>query len=1162
MHLRGAQLQSKIVLMRPFSVRVQPLSKLIVLSAFIGFNVTAETRLLSSHVPSAAALAQPAGRLPASTRLNLAIGLPLRDPAGLSNFLARIYDPASPLYRQYLTPEQFTERFGPTPADYQKVVEFARSHGLQVTTLHPNRLLVDVNASVDAIEKAFGLNLRLYPHPAESRFFYAPDREPSVDASVPVLHISGLDDFIRPHPASLHPISPGSGQNPAPATGSGTGGSYQGNDFRGAYVRGVTLKGEGQMVGLLEFDGFYQSDITAYELNTGLPNVPIETVLTDGATGSSGSGNVEVSLDIEMVISMAPNVSKVIVYEASQANGLANDLLNRMATDNLAKQLSASWTFSMDSITSQILMQFAAQGQTYFNASGDDGSYAGAPWRLPPEDPYITLVGGTTLNTTGGGGAYVSETVWHSGTNSSGGGFSTNFAIPTWQQGLNMSTNLGSTTQRNGPDVAMVGDNVWVVYNNGGGGVFGGTSCSAPLWAGFTALVNQQAVSFNQPTVGFLNPLVYAIGSGAGYKTNFHDISVGNNSNAGSPSKYLAVAGYDLCTGWGSPNGLSLINTLAPRAKAPVITNSAVSLASEGCLPANGAIDPGETVTVNLSLKNLGAIKTTNLVVTLQSDSGVIQPSAPQSYGSLTAGGTAVTHPFTFTANATCGGNLTTTFALQDGPANLGALTVAFPIGKPVSAFAQNFDSVTAPALPSGWSSLTISNAANWVTSTNAKDSGALAAFADEPDTPGVAELTSPPIQITTPTAQLMFRNYYNTETDPGVTNVNIAYDGGVLEIAIGNSSFSDILLAGGSFVSGGYTQTIVTNDDNPLGIRPVWGGNSGGFIATVVNLPASAAGQTIRLKWRFGTDSGNFYGGLGWYIDTIQINDGTVCCNSSADLAVNQAVSPDPAFLDRDTTYTLTVTNLGPETAYNVVLTDVLPPNVSFASASPGCIYTNGSVICNLGTLLLNGATNVSITVNPSTTDSLTNLVSLASVTSDPATNNNSLAVTTTVTAASPPFITLQPTNVIAVAGGSAQFQTAAQGAPTLNYQWFFNGTNIIAATSSTLSLTNVQLQHAGNYSVVITNSFGSVTSAVAQLTVVLPPTISLVPANVSPANVAITVNSLVGLSYTLQYKNSLQDSNWTDIFPSVPGTGAILPLQDTNGSLLPSRFYRVRTD
>jgi len=107
----------------------------------------------------------------------------------------------------------------------------------------------------------------------------------------------------------------------------------------------------------------------------------------------------------------------------------------------------------------------------------------------------------------------VSETVWNRGSGvGSSGGISTTYAIPTWQQGLSMTANQGSTTFRNFPDVALTGENVYVLYNNGGSGTFGGTSCAAPLWAGFTALVNQQAVANGRATVGFINPALYTIG--------------------------------------------------------------------------------------------------------------------------------------------------------------------------------------------------------------------------------------------------------------------------------------------------------------------------------------------------------------------------------------------------------------------------------------------------------------------------------------------------------------------------------------------------------------------------------------------------------------------------------------------------------------------------
>ena len=170
-----------------------------------------------------------------------------------------------------------------------------------------------------------------------------------------------------------------------------------GNDFRAAYVPDTALTGAGQAVGLLQFDGYNASDITYYESQAGLPNVPLVNVLVDGASGhpSGGGGEVEVCLDIETAISMAPGLSQVIVYMAPNPSPF-EDLLNRMATDNLAKQLSCSWYISgggADPVADQIFQQMAAQGQSFYNASGDADAFTG-PVDFPGETPYIVQVGG------------------------------------------------------------------------------------------------------------------------------------------------------------------------------------------------------------------------------------------------------------------------------------------------------------------------------------------------------------------------------------------------------------------------------------------------------------------------------------------------------------------------------------------------------------------------------------------------------------------------------------------------------------------------------------------------------------------------------------------------------------------------------------------------
>lgn len=303
-------------------------------------------------------------------------------------------------------------------------------------------------------------------------------------------------------------------------------------------------------------------------------------------------------------------------------------------------------------------------------------------------------------------------------------------------------------------------------------------------------------------------------------------------------------------------------------AAVPAIGTAGMSLVAEGCPATNGVVDPGEVVTVNLSLQNTGTAPTTNLVATLLATNGVAAPTAPQTYGALTAGGAAVTRAFTFMATGDCGGNVLPAFRLLDGPSDLGAVSFSLPLGQAITSFTQDFDGVTAPVLPAGWTS---SPAGVWTTVTTQRDSLPNSAFA--PDVASVTDyqLISPPIAIASTKAGLSFRNGYATES---------GYDGGALEISIKGGAFTDILSAGGSFSSGGYNGTISTSFGNPLAGRPAWTGNSGGFVTTSIALPASAAGGNIQLRWRLGNDSS--VSATGWYVDSISITDGFNCCTGA----------------------------------------------------------------------------------------------------------------------------------------------------------------------------------------------------------------------------------------------------------------------------------------
>jgi hypothetical protein len=523
-------------------------------------------RQLSGHVPGVVARLQPLHRLAATNQIRLDIGLPVRQPAALKTLLDQIYDPASPNYHHYLSTAEFTARFGPTEEDYQTVINFAKAHGLSILTAHSNRLVLEVRGSVADIERAFQVKMQAYQHPTEAREFFAPDVEPSVEAGIPILDLGGLNNYVLPRPRLRLKPEGGNGGQGVTRIGSGPRNlGYMGSDFRAAYAPGIANTGTGQSVGLVEFDNYYAKDIYTYETNAHLStNIVLDNVFLGGFGGTPGSGNEEVALDIELAISMAPGLSSVLIYAESYPGDAtsANTLFSRIFTDNLAKQISCSWIVPVDATTDNLLQECAVQGQSFFNASGDDGGYIGS---IPPpsDDPYMTQVGGTELTTTGPGGSWVSEVVWELGDDGgSSGGVSPMYPIPGWQQLVNVSGTMGSAYQRNFPDVAMVAQSAFTVSNNGRLRSASGTSCGGPLWAGFAALVNQQAAATGKGPIGLINSAVYRIASQTTYAASFHDITVGNNTNINCVSEFFAEPGYDLCTGVGSPIGNSLFNAL------------------------------------------------------------------------------------------------------------------------------------------------------------------------------------------------------------------------------------------------------------------------------------------------------------------------------------------------------------------------------------------------------------------------------------------------------------------------------------------------------------------------------------------------------------------------------------------------------------------------
>ncbi|MFZ1919398.1 MAG: S53 family peptidase [Terriglobales bacterium] len=509
--------------------------------------------------------AQSLGRLPASQSMRLTVVLALRHEPELNNFLDQLYDPSSPSYRQFVTVEEFTERFGPSQEDYDAVIRFAGANGLKVVGGSRDGMNVQLTGSVAAIEKAFHVTMALYQHPTENRTFFAPDREPSVELPFQLWHVSGLDNYSIPRPMLQHKDDATVRGN---VNGSCPGSSYCGSDMRAAYYGGTSLTGTGQTVGLLEFFGYDIADVKTYFKNVKQTNkVPVKGISTDGYTlsclNSKGCDDREQVLDIVQAITMAPGLKTLNFYVGNPNTVDDTAILAAMSTHKpLDAQLSSSWTWQPadPKTTDPFFIKFAAQGQNFFQAAGDSGAYnSGSSFVFPGDDVYVTSVGGTDLVTKSAGGAWSSETAWPDG----GGGYYTvdSFPIPAWQKltGVITAKNKGSKTIRNSPDVAAEAN--FDFYSCADQAPcqtgWGGTSFAAPMWAGYMALVNQQAVAKGGKTLGFINPLIYPLGLSKGYAAAFHDIIKGNNG-------FPAVKGYDLATGWGSPNGAGLINALAP----------------------------------------------------------------------------------------------------------------------------------------------------------------------------------------------------------------------------------------------------------------------------------------------------------------------------------------------------------------------------------------------------------------------------------------------------------------------------------------------------------------------------------------------------------------------------------------------------------------------
>ncbi len=515
--------------------------------------------------------------------LNITIGLRPRHPLELKAFCDAVSNPASPSYRQFMTPGQVGEAFGASASDVDNVVSFLKSQGLKVGLIAKNRMAICVEATVARAQIAFGTTIKEYIGPSmangQESFFAnsTPISLPSSIVSV-VTGVAGLDNYGRGRPrvTLLTPTL--------------TRGLYQ---TANAYTN-VGLHGEGRTIAIVNADGIGLTNVPLYVNAYGLPspaagvgtNITISTYGTSAWNRLPASG--EGDLDLQMELGMAP-LSHIIVYDTGgEQDGSGNftgasnadyiGLTTLLTNDNLADVVSDSYgwyplTSDMVTLHNQHL-SMTAQGMTYTNASGDQGTQSTRQEGYYPNiDPEVLEVGGTRADadsTTGARitedgwgdwpsnpyGAYGSGGGWDPLTDPSYGGVSASFnALPSWQHGTGVPTGINF---RLFPDVAMhsagSGDSLpHEFYINGSletGGF--GTSFASPIFAGCLAIVEQRLVGNGLTArMGRLQDTIY---SENGRADAWFDTTTGDIGALPDNSEATGHAGWDFVTGWGAPN--------------------------------------------------------------------------------------------------------------------------------------------------------------------------------------------------------------------------------------------------------------------------------------------------------------------------------------------------------------------------------------------------------------------------------------------------------------------------------------------------------------------------------------------------------------------------------------------------------------------------------
>jgi subtilase family serine protease len=529
--------------------------------------------------------------LDSTKEITIQLSLPLSDPKGAQDFVQHVSNPKDPLFRHYISVQEFAARFGGNAEDFAAVKAWAVSKGLIIQHESSARTSLTLRGSVDQWQKLFKTQLNNYKSPTGDEF-YSAAVEPTIPNEIvsKIRGVVGLTGGVQKAP--LYKVGKVFGENPETSTihtdtagGTGPGGTYSPSDLKTAYLIPQFGGLVPQTVAVFEQGGIVKGDITTFEKYYGLPAVPVTVTAVDGSDTKPNDGTiVEVDLDIQTIIGLNPAVKEVQVYAADYQTvpfsvGLV-DTFDTVASTGKAQTLSVS--YGTDEVVQgntaianegDALTECASAGVTVLVSAGDYGAYGRTgtgtdPATLnapdPGSQPLVTCVGGTTLFT-GLGEQYLGEEVWNDlgiGHGATGGGVSSYWPIPSYQSPTLVTSNGGSSTARNVPDVGAMADPLTGVgvYTKAAGGwtQIGGTSLSAPVWSGYISILNsglQYLTDLKTPQVGFFNTLLYfAVGGGLFPAGSLYPVLDGSNGNLDlyGTAGYNAGEYYNNCTGLGS----------------------------------------------------------------------------------------------------------------------------------------------------------------------------------------------------------------------------------------------------------------------------------------------------------------------------------------------------------------------------------------------------------------------------------------------------------------------------------------------------------------------------------------------------------------------------------------------------------------------------------